>query len=101
MNDKALKLILDENRYVNVHNIIARKLNGDIATNAIYFHCFPHCNELIVQDSTKQSTLLSMLLNLCQLLYGIVGADPKRILLFKEVQADFQNESDMDDYKVL
>ena len=80
---------------------LARKLKEDIAPNAVYVHCFAHCNELIVQDAIKQSNLLSTSLDLCQSLYAIVGAYPKRILLFEEIQAEFQNESNTDDYKIL
>lgn len=80
---------------------LARMLQADVAPNAIYVHCFAHCNELIVQDATKQSNLLSTSLDLCQSLYAIVGAYPKRILLFEEIQKDFQNERDTTDYKVL
>ncbi|XP_046860232.1 zinc finger MYM-type protein 1-like [Xenia sp. Carnegie-2017] len=80
---------------------LARKLKEDIAPNAIYVHCFSHCNELIIKDAAKQSNLLSTSLDLCQSLYAIVGAHPKRILLFEEIQADFRNETGTNDYKVL
>jgi hypothetical protein len=80
---------------------LARKLQADVAPNAIYVHCFAHCNELIIKDTTKQSNLLSTSLDLCQSLYAIVGAYPKRILLFEEIQRDIQSEDDTEDYKVL
>ncbi|CAB4001303.1 Hypothetical predicted protein, partial [Paramuricea clavata] len=40
-------------------------------------------------------------LDLCQALYAIVGTYPKRILQFEEIQEDFKNENDSDEYKVL
>jgi hypothetical protein len=40
-------------------------------------------------------------LDLCQALYAIVGAYPKRILQFEEIQEEFKNENDSDEYKVL
>jgi hypothetical protein len=66
-----------------------------------YVHCFAHCNELIVKDAMKQCPLLSTSLDLCQALYAIVGAYPKRILLFEEIQDDFKHENYSDEYKVL
>ena len=57
-------------------------------------HCFAHCNELIVKDASKLSNLLSSSLDLCQSLYAIIGAYPKRILLFEEIQNEFKNEMD-------
>jgi hypothetical protein len=80
---------------------LARKLQADVAPNAIYVYCFAHCNELIIKDATKQSNLLSTSFDLCQSLYAIVGAYPKRILLFEEIQRDIQSKDDTEDYKVL
>ena len=34
---------------------LAQKLKSEIAPNAIYVHCFAHCNELIVKDGIKES----------------------------------------------
>ncbi len=72
-----------------------------IAPNAIYVHCFAHCNQLIVKDSIKNSNLMSSSLDLCQSLYAIIGAYPKRILLFEKIQNDFNFEPKTEDYKVL
>ena len=80
---------------------LARKLKVEISPNAVYVHCFAHCNELIVKDATDQCSLLSTSLDLCQSLYAIVGAYPMRILLFEEVQNDFKNENESDEYIVL
>ena len=59
------------------------------------------CNDLIIKDAMKQCPLLSTSLDLCQALYAVVGAYPKRTLLFEETQEDFKYENDTDDYKVL
>ena len=80
---------------------LARKLKADVAHDAIYVHCFAHCNELIVKDAMKQCPSSSASLDLCQALYAIVGAYPKRVLLFEDVQKDFKYEKDTDEYKVL
>ena len=40
------------------------------------------------------SNLLSSSLDLCQSLYAIIGAYPKRILLFEEIQNDVKSETD-------
>ena len=80
---------------------LARKLKAKVAPNAIYIHCFVHCNEVIVKDAIKQCHLLSASLDLCQVLYFIVGAYPKRILLFEEIQKNFLYENCTEEYKVL
>ena len=80
---------------------LARKLKVEISPNAVYVHCFAHCNELIVKDAIDQCSLLSTSLDLCQSLYAIVGAYPKRILLFEAIQNDFKHENESDEYTVL
>ena len=79
----------------------SQKLKTKIAQNAIYVHCFAHCNELIVKDAIKNSNLPSYSLDLCQSLYAIVCAYPKRILLLEKIQNNFNYEQDTEDYKVL
>ena len=51
----------------------------------------------------KLSNLLLSSLELCQSLYAIVGAYPKRVLLFEEIQNDFKNEMvcNATDYNIL
>ena len=80
---------------------LARKLKFEISPNAVYVHCFAHCNELIVKGAIDQCSLLSTSLDLCHSLYAIVGAYPKPILLFEEVQNDFKHENESDEYTVL
>ena len=80
---------------------LARKLKVEILPNAVYVHCFVHCNELIVKDAIDQCSLLSMSSDLCQSLYAILGAYLKHILLFEEVQNDFEHENESDEYTVL
>ena len=65
---------------------LARKMKEKVAPNAIYIHCFAHCHELVVKDVIKESTLLSSSLELCQSLYAMVGAYPKRIQVFEDIQ---------------
>ena len=48
----------------------------------------------------KQYSSLSASLDLCQALYAIVGAYPKRVLLFEDVQKDFKYEKNTNEYKV-
>ena len=33
---------------------LARKLKVEISPNAVYVHCFAHCNKLIVKDAIDQ-----------------------------------------------
>ncbi len=80
---------------------LSRRLKMTIAPNAIYVHCFANCNELIVKDAIKNSNLMSSSLDLCQSLHAIIGAYPKRILLFEKIQNDFNFEPKSEDYKVL
>ena len=107
-NDILLRSQLDGIKMVamafdgaNAMKSLSRKIKDSVAPNAIYIHCFAHCNDLIVKDAIKQCPLLSTSLDLCQALYAVVGAYPKRILLFEEIQEDFKHENDTDDYKVL
>ena len=71
-----------------------RLLKADVAPKATFIIYFAHCNDLIVKDASKLSSLLFSSLDLCQLLYAIIGADPKHILLFEEIQSEFKNEMD-------
>ena len=81
---------------------LTRLLKADVGPNAIFIHCFAHCNELIVKDAIKLSILLLSFLELCQSFYAIVGAYPKHVLLFEEIQNDFKNEmvSNATDYSI-
>ena len=69
----------------NAMKSLSRKIRDSVAPNATSIHCFAHCNYLIVKDAIKQCPLLSTSLDLCQALYAVVGAYPKRILLFGEI----------------
>ena len=44
---------------------LAKKMKEKVAPNAIYIHCFAPCNELVVKDAIKESTMLSSTLELC------------------------------------
>ena len=80
---------------------LLQKLKAEVAPNAVYLHCFAHCDEIIVKDAIENSNLLWSSLNLCQSLYAIVGDYPKRILLFDRIQNDFNHEYNTEDCKVV
>ena len=80
---------------------LAAKLKEVCGDQASYFHCLAHCNELIVKDAHEVSPLLSESLGICQSLYAIVGAYPKRVALLENVQKDAKNEAESEDYKIL
>ena len=79
----------------------AAKLKTICGVRAFYFHCLAHCNELIVKDTHEISSMLSDLLGICQTLYALIGAYPKRIALLEGKQKDAQNEVESEDYKIL
>ena len=72
---------------------LAQKQKSEIAPNAIYVHCFAHCNELIVKDAIKESGLPEASLDLCQSMYAIVGAG--------NIQKDYGYEQETKHFKVL
>ena len=80
---------------------LAQRLKSEIVPNAIYVHCFAHCNELIVKDALMESGLLESSLDLCQSLCAIVGTYPKRILLFENIQKDYGYKQETKHFKVL
>ena len=80
---------------------LAKKMKENVAPNALYIHCLAHCNELVVKDAIKESTLLSPSLELCQSLGAIVGAYPKRIQVFEDIQNAFMTEQVTNEYQVL
>ena len=80
--------------------LLAKKLKDIAGTQALYVHCFAHCNELVLQDAYKKSNLVSDALDICQSLYAIIGAYPKRVLLFDNIQKDIQQEKVNDNYTV-
>ena len=80
---------------------LAAKMKGVCGDQASYFHSLAHCNELIVKDAHEVSPLLSESLAICQSLYAIVGAYPKRVSLLENVQRDAKNEAESEDYNVL
>lgn len=84
-----------------VMKCLARKIKEIVAQNAIYKHCFAHCNELVAKDAINESVLLSSSLELFQSLYAIVGTYPERILLFGDIKKDYLNEQATKGYKIL
>ena len=67
---------------------LARDVKEYAGAQALYVHCLAHCTELIIKDAVEVSHLLSDALDLCQDLYAFVGAYPKRVLLFDEIQKE-------------
>ena len=80
---------------------VAAKLKTICGVQASYFHCLAHCNELIVKDAHEISSMLSDSLGICQTLYALIGAYPKRIALLEGIQKDAQYEVESEDYKIL
>ena len=58
----------------------------------MYFHCFAHSTELVFKDATFHSPLLDNSQDLCEDLYALVGAIPKRVILFQKIQEDIERD---------
>ena len=71
---------------------LARMIKETMSQHAMYFHCFAHCAELEFKDATFHSPLLDNSQDLCEDLYGLVGANPKRVLLFQKIQEDIERD---------
>ena len=73
---------------------IARMIEEIVNQHAMYFHCFAHCTESICsfKDATFHSPLLDNSQDLCEDLYALVGATPKRVLLFQKIQKETERD---------
>ena len=80
---------------------LAKKMKENVAPNAIYIHSVAHCNELVVKDAIKESTMLSSALELCKSFYAIVSAYTKRIKVFEDIQNAFMTEQVTNEYHIL
>ena len=69
---------------------LAALLKASISKNALYVHCFAHCNELVFKDATLLSSTVSDAQDLCEDIYAPAGVSPKRVLLFQNVQQNQQ-----------
>ena len=65
---------------------LAGLLKENFGDNIIHIHCFAHCNELVFKDATALSPLIAEAQDLCEDLYVLVGVNPKRVLLFENIQ---------------
>ena len=61
-------------------NLVKAEINSDM----LYIHCFAHCNELTLKDTTKGSILLENGQLICENLYALAGVSPKRVILFEK-----------------
>ena len=73
---------------------LAGLLKETFGDNLIHIHCFAHCNELVFKDATALSPMIAEAQDLCEDLYVLVGVSPKRVLLFRNIQADISDVSD-------
>ena len=71
---------------------LARMIKETMSQNAMYFHCFAHCTELLFKDATFHSSLLYNSQDLCKDMYALVGAIPKRVLLFQKIQEEIEGD---------
>ena len=108
ITDMLLRCNLDPHKIVGIGfdgastmKSVAAKLKTIYGVQASYFHCLAHCNELIVKDAHEISSMLSDSLGICQTLYALIGAYPKRIALLEGIQKDAQYEVESEDYKIL
>ena len=69
---------------------LARMIKETMSRHAMYLHCFAHCAELAFKDATFHSPLLDNSQDLCEDLHALVGAIPKRVLLFQKIQEDIE-----------
>lgn len=81
--------------------LLAKKVKEAVREQATYFHCFAHCNELLLHDAKAASRLIADALDVCQSLYALAGAYPKCVLLFENIQKEAQAEKYDENCKVL
>ena len=65
---------------------LAKVIKSQVAAQALYVHCFDHCNELVFKDAMAISPIIACAQDLCKDLYALVGISPKRILIFENIQ---------------
>ena len=71
---------------------LARMIKETMSQHAMYFHCFAHCTEPVFKDTTFHSPLLDNSQDLCEDMYALVGAIPKRVLLFQKIQEEIERD---------
>ena len=70
---------------------LAKLVKQHLNSNVLYVHCLSHCTELTIHDGCETSPILSSALDMCQDLYAFVGAFPKRVALFENIQKDSES----------
>ena len=71
---------------------LSRMIKETMSQHAMSFHCFAHCAEFAFKDATFHSPLLDNSQDLCKDLYALVGAIPKRVLLFQKIQEEIESD---------
>ena len=72
---------------------LAALLKEKVSKHALYIHCFAHCNE-VFKDATLLSSVVQETQDLSEDVYAIAGVNPKRVLLFQDVQKEISNVSE-------
>ena len=78
---------------------LARMMKETMSQNVLYSHCFAHCTELVFKDATFHSPLLDNSQDLCEDLYALVVAIPKRVLLFQKIQEEIEHDCAEESFK--
>ena len=69
---------------------LARMRKETISRHATYFHCFAHCTKLVFKNATFHPPELDNSQDLCEDLYALIGAIPKRVLLFQKILEEIE-----------
>ena len=80
---------------------LASKIRDKFAPNSIFLQCFVPCNSHVVKGDPKESVMLSLSLEFCQLHYAVLGSCLNRILLFEDIQEYVTNEQLDSKYSIL
>ena len=77
-------------------------LKSDVNPNALYFHFLVNCNKPVFKAALKLSTLLNESQELCESVYALGGASPKRIGFSRELKKSLKrNRWRLEDCKTL
>jgi len=67
---------------------LALLIKNRVSKHALYVHCFAHCNELVFEDASSLSSIISDGQEFCENIYVLVGVSRKRVWLFPNVQKE-------------
>nr|XP_014341624.1 PREDICTED: zinc finger MYM-type protein 1-like [Latimeria chalumnae] len=73
-----------------LHGLAARIQELELA--ALYVHCFAHCLNLCLQDSTRQCITIRNALDICMDIEKLVRYSAKRMTTFEQFQKQFASE---------